>query len=306
MSKKDNERYYWFKLKDSLLTSEKVDFLMRQKGGSDYVVLYQCLCLKLVNNDGVLAVKLGDDIYVPYSVEKIQGETKGWFSIDTIRVALELFKKLGLIYQLDNGFLRITDFEELIGSETHAAERMRITRANNGRTKSEHCSLDIRDEDIREESIDIRESNIREITNDKTRYNEIKANGFAGELFLKLVDSGYVSLYELDTNDYIKFLKELLSQYEVVDIKIKVEYFLRVTCHYLPIGKDKQDKPIFGYRYKEENQIGNKFLYFKTTITNAFNPKEYLTEQEQLELQKIMDELGQENTDTDDDDSLPF
>ena len=150
----------------------------------------------------------------------------------------------------------------------------------------------------------IKDNQSKEI--DITRYNEIKANGFAGELFLKLVDSGYVSLYELDTNDYIKFLKELLSQYEVVDIKIKVEYFLRVTCHYLPIGKDKQDKPIFGYRYKEENQIGNKFLYFKTTITNAFNPKEYLTEQEQLELQKIMDELGQEDTDTDDDDSLPF
>lgn len=150
MSKYDNERYYWFKLKDSLLSSEKVDFLMRQKDGANYVVLYQCLCLKLINNNGVLAVKLGEEIFVPYSIEKIHGETKGWFSIDTIRVGLELFKKLGLVYELDNGFLRITDFENLIGSETHGAERKRLARVDNEWTESGNFPPDIRDKDIRD------------------------------------------------------------------------------------------------------------------------------------------------------------
>ena len=145
MSHKDNERYYWFKLKESLLTSEKVDFLMRQKDGANYVVLYQCLCLKLVNNNGVLAVKLGDDIFVPYTEEKIAGETKGWFSIDTIRVALSLYKRLGLVYIQEDGYLRISDFENLIGSETGAAARMREKRANIGRTNREQCSPEIRD-----------------------------------------------------------------------------------------------------------------------------------------------------------------
>ena len=144
MSHKDNERYYWFKLKESLLTSEKVDFLMRQKGGANYVVLYQCICLKLVNNNGVFAVHLGDDIYVPYTEEKIAGETKGWFSLDTIKVALDLYRRLGLVYFQEDGYLRITDFESLIGSETGAAARMREKRANIGRTKSEQCSPDIR------------------------------------------------------------------------------------------------------------------------------------------------------------------
>ena len=152
MSKKDGERYFWFKLKQSLLTSEKVDFLMRQKDGANYVVLYQCLCLKLINNNGELAVRLGKDIYVPYTVEKIKGETKDWFSVDTIRVALELFKELGLVYEQPNGFLRITDFEKLIGSETYGAERKRIARVDKEGTESGKFPPEI---EYRDKSIDI-------------------------------------------------------------------------------------------------------------------------------------------------------
>ena len=162
MGKKDNERYYWIKLRDSLLTSEKVDFLMRQKDGANYVVLYQCLCLKLINNNGVLGKTIGE-ILVPYDTNKIFGETKGWFTIDTIRVALELYKALGLIYLEENGLYRITDFDDLVGSETYGAIRMREQRANKKGTKSEQCSLDIRELDIRDKDIDIENNEMEEI-----------------------------------------------------------------------------------------------------------------------------------------------
>ena len=36
-----NKRYYWIKLKDTFFTSDTVDFLMSQKNGANYVVLYQ-------------------------------------------------------------------------------------------------------------------------------------------------------------------------------------------------------------------------------------------------------------------------
>lgn len=143
MSEYQSKRYYWFKLKDSLLTSEKVDFLMRQKEGANYVVLYQCLCLKLINSAGKFAVLLGENTYVPYTIEKIKGETKDWFSFDTIRVALELYKQLGLVYEDENGMLNITDFEKLIGSETHRSEQMRLAKRE--RKNREKFSPDIRD-----------------------------------------------------------------------------------------------------------------------------------------------------------------
>ncbi len=126
MAKKD-KRFYWIKLKQSLLTSEKVDFLMSQKNGAQYVVLYQCLCLKTINSSGELANKVGE-LIIPFDELKIERECK-WFDIDTIRIAMGLYKKLGLIYEQENGILKITEFEELVGSETYWAGQKRIERA---------------------------------------------------------------------------------------------------------------------------------------------------------------------------------
>lgn len=124
MSAHDQSRYYWIKIKTDFLTSKEFDFLMRQKGGSDYVVLYQSLCLLAINNGGVLADKIGE-ILVPYDDNKIHGLTKGWFSIDTVRVGLTLFAQLGLVYENEEGILKLANFESLVGSETFGAERKR-------------------------------------------------------------------------------------------------------------------------------------------------------------------------------------
>lgn len=125
MAEKD-KKFYWIKLRQSLLTSEKVDFLMSQKNGASYVVLYQCLCLKTINSAGELANKVGE-LIIPFDEQKIERECK-WFDIDTIRVAMSLYKKLGLIYEQENGILKITDFEDLVGGETYWAEKKRLQR----------------------------------------------------------------------------------------------------------------------------------------------------------------------------------
>lgn len=124
MAEYNNGRYYWIKLTDRFLESDTVDYLMSQKDGSNYVVLYQMLCLKTVNQNGILARKLGE-IIIPYDEEKIVRDCK-YFSIDTVRIALTLYKNLGLIYEQDNGILKIADFERLIGSQTISAEKKQI------------------------------------------------------------------------------------------------------------------------------------------------------------------------------------
>ena len=124
MAEYNREKYYWIKLKQSLLTSKAVDFLMSQKDGANYVVLYQCLCLNTINQNGELADRIGE-IIVPFDENKIQRETK-WFSIDTIRVAMVLYKQLGLIYEQSNGILKIADFEDLVGSQTISAYKKQL------------------------------------------------------------------------------------------------------------------------------------------------------------------------------------
>jgi len=123
-----DKKYYWIKLKNTFMTSETVDFLMAQKDGANYVVLYQMLCLKTANTNGELGRVIGE-ILIPYDEEKITRDCK-WFSIDTVRIALTLYKKLGLIYQQDNGLLKISNFENLVGSETKYAIKQRNYREN--------------------------------------------------------------------------------------------------------------------------------------------------------------------------------
>lgn len=121
------KRYYWMKLKESFMTSDTIDYFMSQPSGANYVVLYQMLCLKTINTDGRLSRQIGE-VIIPYDIPKIQRDLK-WFSADTIRVALNLYKAVGLIYEDVDGTLVLADHENLVGSETDTAARMRRSRA---------------------------------------------------------------------------------------------------------------------------------------------------------------------------------
>ena len=161
------KRYYWIKLKESFMTSDAVDYLMSQPNGAQYVVLYQMLCLKTINTDGRLSRQIGEMI-IPYDVDKIQRDCK-WFSTDTIRVALNMFKAFGLIYEDVDGTLVMADHENLVGSETDWAIRKKIQRENNQQALPPadegmdivHANVhQVVHEDIRDKILDTRDKRI--------------------------------------------------------------------------------------------------------------------------------------------------
>lgn len=166
------KRYYWIKLRESFMSSDTVDFLMSQKDGANYVVLYQLLCLKTINTGGRLSRTIGE-IVIPYDVDKIQRDCK-WFSTDTIRIALTLYKQFGLIYEERDGTLVLADHGNLVGSETSWAVQKRNQRQIQAPETSEsNCSTamgghtadkvvdnvhpDIRDKEIRDKRLDNRD-----------------------------------------------------------------------------------------------------------------------------------------------------
>lgn len=120
------KRYYWIKLKTDFFNLAEIDFLLSQKNGCQYIVLYQMLCLQTANNNGELASRLGE-MLIPYDADKIARDTK-YFSKDTVIVAMELFKKLNLIYTDDGICLKIAGFENMVGSETGWAKQKREQR----------------------------------------------------------------------------------------------------------------------------------------------------------------------------------
>lgn len=125
------KRYYWIKLKDSFMSSDAIDYLMSQPDGANYVVLYQMLCLKTINTGGCLVSKIGE-MLIPYDVEKIQRECK-WFSLATVRVALSVYKQIGLIFESPDGILAISNYSDIVGSETDYSAQKRLQRENRRR-----------------------------------------------------------------------------------------------------------------------------------------------------------------------------
>lgn len=120
------KKFYWIKLRRDFMSGDIVDFLMSQRNGSQYVVLYQMLCMMCINTKGTLSKQIGE-LIIPFDIDKIQRDCK-YFNRDTITIALGLFKKLGLIYEQDAGVLAITGFENLVGYETDYAIQKRNQR----------------------------------------------------------------------------------------------------------------------------------------------------------------------------------
>ncbi len=120
------KKFYWIKLRKDFMSGDIVDFLMSQRNGAQYVVLYQMLCMMCINTKGSLSRQIGE-LIIPYDADKIQRDCK-YFNRDTITIALELFKRVGLIYEQDEGVLAITGFDNLVGYETDYAVQKRNQR----------------------------------------------------------------------------------------------------------------------------------------------------------------------------------
>lgn len=165
------KRYFWIKLNENFFNLDTVDFLFSQKNGCEYIVLYLKLLLQTKNTDGDMATQIGE-MTIPYDAEKIARDTK--FSVDTVLVGLELFKKLGMIVEKDNGIYNIPYTEATIGSETSSAQRVRKHRQKALQCNAEcndseryivtqenrYKRIDIRDKSIENKSIESEYTNI--------------------------------------------------------------------------------------------------------------------------------------------------
>ena len=116
----DPKKYWYIQLNVNFFENDVIDWICEQKNGYQYIVLYLKLCLKTANNNGILTRKIGDMI-IPYDAKKISEITK--MDIDTVIVALELFKKVGLVYESDefSRCLTLPAVPEMVGYTTQWA-----------------------------------------------------------------------------------------------------------------------------------------------------------------------------------------
>lgn len=120
------KKYYWLKLKEDFFEDDTIEWIEEQPGGERYSLFYLKLCLKSLKTDGILIRNVGD-MLIPYDVKKLAEITKT--DVDTVRVAMEIFKKIGLVQILENGEIYMAQLQNMVGSETSKAQLMRNKRA---------------------------------------------------------------------------------------------------------------------------------------------------------------------------------
>ena len=158
----DNRKYYYLKLKESYFDDDAIVLLESMQDGMLYSNILLKLYLKSLKNGG----KLQLDEHIPYTAQMIATLTR--HQIGTVERALEIFRQLGLVEQLDSGLLYMTDIELMIGQSSTEAERKRAARLENRallppRTNGGHLS-DIRPPEIEiKKEIDIEIEKEREL-----------------------------------------------------------------------------------------------------------------------------------------------
>ncbi len=119
------KKFYWMKLREDFFDDDAMEWLEEQPKGKEYALFYLKLCLKSLKTNGLLIRTVGT-LLVPYDTVKLADITKTDF--DTVVVAMELLKNIGLVEILEGGEICIPRMEEMIGSETDKASIMRRIR----------------------------------------------------------------------------------------------------------------------------------------------------------------------------------
>ena len=132
-----NKKYYWLKLKEDFFEEDTIAWIEEQPNGKEYSLFYLKLCLKSLKTNGLLIRNVGQMI-VPYDAKTLSKITNT--DVDTVMVAMELFKQIGLIQMMENGEIYLTQLENMVGCESKWAEKKRnqrkkLTNFNENETK---------------------------------------------------------------------------------------------------------------------------------------------------------------------------
>lgn len=122
----DAKRFFWLKLKEDFFDDETIKYIEEQENGIKYSNFYLKLCLKSIRYNGKL-IRLVGETLIPYDVKSLSRLTG--VDCDTVRIAMQLFAKIGLVKVLESGEIYMSQIEEMIGSETDKAALMRRMRA---------------------------------------------------------------------------------------------------------------------------------------------------------------------------------
>lgn len=127
------KRYYWIQLREGFFKQKEIKKLRKIAGGDTYTVIY----LKML----LAAVKQGNKLYFEGVEETFPEELALELDEDAenVKVTLAFLERQGLIRVMGEDEFLLLQCEEMVGSESESASRVRRYREK----KALHCNTDV-------------------------------------------------------------------------------------------------------------------------------------------------------------------
>ena len=238
----ETKRFYWLKLQEDFFEDDTIDFIESQENGEKYCLFYLKLCLKALKSEGKLIRYVGN-MLIPYDEKGLAKLTRT--DVDTVRCALALFDKIGLVSRLDTGEIFINQLNEMVGTETDKAKLMRQKRAkeklisNNVTPMLPECytekEIDIEIEKKIEKEQE--EACVPSYIPQPLKTNKESFQNFLNDCFLLITNHNKNAKHKIPISKAIMYftqkegreLLELSRQYETSEIKSALENYLKVA-----------------------------------------------------------------------------
>ena len=255
MSDKQKKRYYWLKLKENFFEEDTIEWLEEQPNGKEYCLFYLKLCLKSLKTEGMLVRNVGN-MMIPYDPESLAKLTNS--SADTVKVAMDLFHKIGLIQIMDGGEIYLSQLNELVGSETEYAIQKRLQR--------------------------VKEDNVQKLSGKCRLEKELEK-----EKELELEKELDIDKEKIPYSDIIKYLNEATSK----SFKVTQKWKDLIKARWNEGQRLDDFKKVIDVKTKQwlNNQEMNKYLRPATLFGNKFD--DYLNEYRPQVNSSISDEIAE-------------
>ena len=120
----EGKKFYWLKLKRDFFKRHDIRIIEAMPNGKDYVLFYLKLLLESIDHEGSL--RFSDTI--PYDENMLSVITNT--NVDIVRSAMNLFTGLNLMEIFDDRTIYMAEVNNMIGSESESAGRVRRFREN--------------------------------------------------------------------------------------------------------------------------------------------------------------------------------
>lgn len=152
------KRYYWLKLKEDFFKDKAIKKLRKIAGGDTYTIIYLKMLLKAITQGNKLYWEGIEDTFADELALELDEDP------ENVKVTLSYVQRVGLIKVMNEEEFLLTQCEEMVGSETDAAKRKRLSRNRQKEALAKQQIGQLTDNHIRDEKTEKEEVQKKEST----------------------------------------------------------------------------------------------------------------------------------------------